>query len=61
MAKKPKPKNKKPSKSWESYKLSGDKINRNKICPRCGPGYFMAKHKNRYFCGKCHYTEFMKE
>ncbi|HIE23337.1 MAG TPA: 30S ribosomal protein S27ae [Candidatus Korarchaeota archaeon] len=26
-------------------------------CPRCGS--FMARHENRYSCGKCGYTEFI--
>jgi len=33
-------------------------------CPRCGDGYWLAVHKDkdgkiRYYCGKCHYTEFV--
>jgi small subunit ribosomal protein S27Ae len=27
-----------------------------KICPRCGPGIFMAKHWDRYYCGQCFTT-----
>ncbi len=53
MSKKPKPKNKKPSKRWEKYK--GEK---SQNCPRCGPGIFLAQHKNRQTCGKCGYTVF---
>jgi len=57
---KKKKKNKKPSKRWEKYKIEGEKIMRQgKFCPRCGPGVFLAKHKNRLYCGKCHYTEFI--
>ncbi|MEM2131594.1 MAG: 30S ribosomal protein S27ae [Candidatus Woesearchaeota archaeon] len=33
---------------------------KNKVCPKCGPGVFMAEHKNRISCGKCGYTEFKK-
>jgi small subunit ribosomal protein S27Ae len=33
---------------------------RRKVCPRCGAGVFLAEHKDRYSCGKCGYTEFMK-
>ncbi|MEM3374522.1 MAG: 30S ribosomal protein S27ae [Candidatus Woesearchaeota archaeon] len=33
---------------------------KNKTCPKCGPGVFMAEHKNRISCGKCGYTEFKK-
>jgi len=25
-----------------------------KICPNCGPGYAMAKHFDRHYCGSCH-------
>nr|MBI4157029.1 30S ribosomal protein S27ae [Candidatus Woesearchaeota archaeon] len=56
MAKK-KVKNKVSPKIWKKYKVSGDKLERSKICPRCGPGTFMADHKDRYYCGKCHYLE----
>jgi len=24
--------------------------------PSCGAGIFMAKHKDRLYCGKCHNT-----
>lgn len=38
--------------------ISGDKLERKgKFCPKCGPGVFMAEHKDRYSCGKCGYTE----
>lgn len=41
--------------------MKGDKLTRkNKSCPKCGPGVFLAHHKNRISCGKCHYTEFIK-
>lgn len=59
MAKK-KTKNKKSSQKWKKYKIANGKIEREKSCPKCGPGVFLAKHKNRYFCGNCHYTEFLK-
>ncbi|MCD6403782.1 MAG: 30S ribosomal protein S27ae, partial [Nanoarchaeota archaeon] len=26
----------------------------------CGPGVFLAEHKDRFSCGKCGYTEFKK-
>ena len=55
MAKK-KVKNKRPSKCWTKYKISGNKIERAKTCPKCGAGVFLAEHKNRWFCGTCHYT-----
>ncbi|MDD5254270.1 MAG: 30S ribosomal protein S27ae [Candidatus Nanoarchaeia archaeon] len=55
MAKK-KVKNKVPSKAWTKYK---DK--KGRFCPKCGPGYFLAEHKDRLYCGNCHYTEFSKK
>lgn len=27
-----------------------------KVCEKCGPGTFMAKHANRFYCGKCFLT-----
>ena len=49
------------SKIWEKYTISGDKVERkNKFCPKCGPGFFLANHKNRATCGKCGYVEFKK-
>lgn len=58
---KKKKKNKTPSKRWTKYKIDGDKIvYLAKFCPRCGAGIFLSKHKNRLYCGKCQYTEFIK-
>jgi len=46
-------------KKIEFFKVEGDKINRiRRHCPKCGPGVFLAEHKNRFSCGKCGYTEF---
>ena len=43
---------------YKYYKVEGDKVERvNKVCPKCGPGVFMAEHLNRYACGKCGYME----
>ncbi len=28
-----------------------------KNCPKCGPGFRLADHKNRRTCGKCGYME----
>ena len=30
---------------------------KNKTCPKCGPGMFLANHKDRLSCGKCGYME----
>ncbi len=54
-------KNKPPSKRWTKYKIVGDKIERESCCPRCGPGIFLMKAKDRIYCGKCKYTEFIKK
>ena len=45
---------------WNLYTKTGDKLERkNKSCPKCGEGTFMAKHANRSYCGTCHYCEFI--
>ena len=42
----------------EKYEVAGNTLNRkNKTCPKCGPGVFLAKHKDRLTCGKCGYME----
>ena len=47
---------------WNLYTKAGDKLERkNKSCPKCGPGVFMAKHANRLYCGHCKYCEFTKQ
>ena len=41
------------------YKVEGGKVTRLRpTCERCGPGYFMAKHKDRYTCGHCGFTRY---
>ncbi len=41
------------------YKIEGDKVSRTRpTCERCGPGYFMADHKDRYTCGHCGFTRY---
>jgi ubiquitin-small subunit ribosomal protein S27Ae len=40
------------------YEVKGDKLERkNRFCPKCGPGIFLAMHKDRKTCGKCGYSE----
>jgi len=51
-------KNKPTSKKYSKYKIEGDKITREKFCPRCGPGVFLMDTPQRIYCGKCHYSEF---
>jgi small subunit ribosomal protein S27Ae len=42
----------------ELYELgSGSAKRKNKQCPKCGPGVFMAEHKDRITCGKCGFME----
>ncbi len=55
-------KNKPTSKKYTKYTISGDKVTRAKMCPRCGPGIFLSvgKGSNREYCGKCKYTNFFK-
>lgn len=54
-------KNKPTSKKYSKYKLEGEKVIREMSCPRCGPGIFLLKAKDRNYCGKCHYTIFNKK
>ena len=37
------------------------KIERAKNCPKCGPAMFLGLHKDRLYCGSCHYSEFLKK
>jgi len=55
---------KKPEKKKKIYhyadniEVSGDSVNRKGTsCPKCGPGFCMASHKDRHTCGKCGYME----
>jgi ubiquitin-small subunit ribosomal protein S27Ae len=42
----------------KQYDVSSGVLKRKgKFCPKCGPGVFMATHKDRYSCGKCGYME----
>lgn len=60
MAKKKQKKKQKPFRIYKIYRISNGKLVKNtKTCPKCGAGVFMAKHNNRYHCGKCSYTEFI--
>lgn len=59
MAKK-KHKNKKPSEKWKKYKIQGDKLIKSPSCPKCGNGVFLAQHKDRLYCGSCHYVQYQK-
>ena len=55
---------KKPRKSnqiWKVYDAKGELKRKNLSCPKCGPGTFMASHKDRMNCGKCGYAEMKKK
>ena len=61
----PKPSEKKADKKKEErgihalYKIQGEEVTRlRQTCERCGPGYFMAKHQDRYTCGHCGFTRY---
>ena len=58
---KKKHKNQPTSKKWTKYKINGEKISRERSCPRCGPGIFLSTGQGRLYCGKCHFTEFSKK
>ena len=47
-----------PSQAWTFYDKGQKK---NGSCPKCGAGVFLSQHKDRVYCGKCHYTEFSKK
>ncbi|MGC8569224.1 MAG: 30S ribosomal protein S27ae [Nitrososphaeria archaeon] len=47
---------------WKLYQVEGAVLKRiNRFCPKCGTGTFMAKHKDRWYCGRCGYTEFITD
>jgi small subunit ribosomal protein S27Ae len=60
----PKPERKAEKKKEEKgihtlYRIEGEKVTRLRpTCERCGPGYFMAKHQDRYTCGHCGFTRY---
>ena len=40
------------------FEVNKEKVKRKRrYCPRCGTGFFLAEHKDRFYCGYCHYTE----
>jgi small subunit ribosomal protein S27Ae len=49
----------KPARVHTYYQLREGRLVRTKReCPRCGRGFFMADHQDRWSCGRCSYTEF---
>jgi small subunit ribosomal protein S27Ae len=58
-AKKGAPAKKEATSKKDYFAVQGTKIERKRRnCPKCGPGVFLAEHKDRNTCGKCGYTEF---
>ena len=52
---------KRPMSKIKQYEVTDGKLVRKKqFCPEegCGPGVFLAVHKDRLSCGKCGYTKF---
>jgi small subunit ribosomal protein S27Ae len=48
--------------AWNTFEKKGDKLaKKNKYCPKCGSGFTLAAHKDRAYCGACHYTEFQQK
>lgn len=41
---------------WSKYKVEDGKLVRGESCPECGPGVFLAVHKDRVSCGRCGFT-----
>jgi len=62
MSEKPAPKKKKGKPVSAYYRIEKSGIVRTlPTCDRCGPGYFMADHGNRYSCGHCGFTRYKTE
>ena len=57
------PKAKKKGKaSNEYYKIEGQELKRLRPnCERCGRGYFMADHGDRFTCGACGLTRYKQQ
>ena len=44
------------------YKIEEGKLVRtHRTCPKCGTGYFLADHYDRWSCGKCGNTTFKRK
>jgi small subunit ribosomal protein S27Ae len=56
---KPEKKKKEEKGVFTLYKVDNEKLLRLRpTCERCGAGYFMADHGNRYTCGHCGFTKY---
>ena len=63
--KRPAPAQERPKKRGERissyYRVAETGVERLKsFCERCGPGYFMADHGDRYACGHCGFTRYKR-
>ena len=47
-----------PNGKHSKYSIEDGELIRKETCPEpnCGPGVFLAVHKDRKSCGKCGYT-----
>jgi small subunit ribosomal protein S27Ae len=44
------------------YKIEGNELKRLRpSCERCGTGYFMADHGDRFTCGHCGLTRYKQQ
>ena len=52
---------KKQKPAYTRYKVDATGVTRLRpFCERCGPGYFMADHGNRFACGHCGFTRYKR-
>ncbi len=59
--KKPAKVKKKEKSAYTRYKVDVSGLTRLRpYCERCGPGYFMADHGNRFACGHCGFTRYKR-
>ena len=48
--------------AFQYYRIEDGKLTRLRpFCERCGPGYFMANHGDRYTCGNCGFTRYVQK
>jgi len=56
---KPEKRAKQEKKIFSYYKIDNETVIRQRpFCERCGSGYFMADHGNRFTCGHCGFTRY---
>ncbi len=48
--------------AYTRYKIDAAGLSRLRpYCERCGPGFFMADHGDRFACGHCGFTRYKRE